>query len=62
MIYNFGMCWVVPLKDKKGITVSKAFQKSLDESKRREAKSYGRKLNKIWADKGSKFYNRSMKS
>ena len=62
MIYNFGMCWVVPLKYKKGITVSKAFQKDLDESKRREAKSYGRKLNKIWADKGSRFYNRSMKS
>ena len=42
MIYNFGMCLVVPLKDKKGIPVSKAFQKILDESKRREAKSYGR--------------------
>ena len=30
------------------------FKKILDNSKR--------KLNKIWVDKGSKFYNRSMKS
>ena len=46
--------WVVPLKDKKGITVTKAFQKILKES--------NRKPNKIWADKSSEFYNRSMKS
>ena len=56
------VCVGLSLKDKKGITVSNAFRKILDESKRREAKSYGRKLNKILADKGSKFYNRSMKS
>ena len=36
--------WVVPLKDKKGITIAKAFQEILDES--------GRKPNKIWVDKG----------
>ena len=35
-----------------------AFQKILDESSRRE----GCKPNKIWVDKGSKFYNRSIKS
>ena len=46
--------WVVPLKDKKGITITNAFQKMLDES--------GRKTNKIWVDKGSEFYNRLMKS
>ena len=45
---------VVPLKDKKGITITKSFQKKLDES--------GHKPNKIWVDKGSKFYNKSMKS
>ena len=45
--------WVVPLKDKKGITFTNAFQKILKESKR--------KPNKIWADKGSKFYNRMVK-
>ena len=46
--------WVVPLKDKKGITIVDAFQKILNDSKR--------KPNKIWVDKGSEFYNRSMKS
>ena len=37
--------WVVPLKDKKGVTIVNAFQKILDDSKR--------KPNKIWVDKGS---------
>ena len=44
--------WVIPLKDKKGITITNAFQKILDESKR--------KLNKIWVGKGCEFCNRSM--
>ena len=46
--------WVDPLKDKKGNTISNAFQKILDES--------NRKPNKIWVNKGSEFYSRSMKS
>ena len=45
--------WVVPLKDKKGISIVNAFQKILKES--------DRKPNKIWVDKGSKFYNNSFK-
>ena len=45
---------VVLLKDKKGITTTNAFQRILDES--------GHKLNKIWEDKGSEFYNKSVKS
>ena len=45
--------WVVPLKDKKGISIVNAFQKILKESDRRP--------NKIWADKGSEFYNNSFK-
>ena len=45
--------WVILLKDKKRITITNAFQKILDES--------NHKLNKIWVDKGSEFYNRSMK-
>ena len=45
--------WVVPLKDKKGITITNAFQKILDGS--------NRKPNKIWVDKGSEFYNSSFK-
>ena len=52
-IYN-KYVWVIPLKDKKGVTIVNAFQKILDDSKR--------KLNEIWVDKGSEFYNRSMKS
>ena len=42
--------WVVPLKDKKGITIANTFQEILDES--------GRKPNTIWVDKGSEFYKR----
>ena len=37
--------WFVPLKDKKGIAMTNAFQKILDESKW--------KPNKVWVDKGS---------
>ena len=44
----------IPLKDKKGISITNDFQKILNES--------NRKPNKIWVDKGSAFYNRSMKS
>ena len=46
--------WVVPLKDKKGVSIINAFQNILKKSNRRP--------NKIWVDKDSEFYNRSMKS
>ena len=46
--------WVIPLKDEKEIMVTNAFQKFLDES--------NHKPNKIWADKFSEFYKRSMES
>ena len=42
-----------PLKDKKGIAFTNAFQEILDES--------NRKPKKIWLDNGNEFYNRSMK-
>ena len=42
------------MKDKKGITMTNAFQKILNES--------NCKPDKIWVDKISEFYNRSMKS
>ena len=45
---------VVPLKDKTGITTTNVFRKILDESYRTP--------NKIWIEKGSELYNRSMKS
>ena len=60
--FRFSLCvidifskyaWVVPLKDKKGVTVTDAFQKILKES--------NQKTNKIWVDKGSEFYNNTFK-
>ena len=44
------------------IRITNPFQRILDELKRCVTKSKGCKPNKIWVDKGSKFYNRSMKS
>ena len=43
--------WVVPLKDKKDVSIVDAFQKILDKS--------ARKPSKILVDKGSEFYNNS---
>ena len=45
--------WVVPLKDKKGISTVTAFQSILKQS--------NRKPNKIWVNKGSEFYNNFFK-
>ena len=45
---------VIPLKDKKGVTITNPFQKNLKESNRKPSKTL--------VDKGSEFYNRSMKS
>ena len=41
------------MEDKKGIIITHNFQKVLDES--------NRKPNKIWVDKGSELYNKSIK-
>ena len=49
------------MENKKDTTITNAVQKFLKESNRRKAKSIGRKPNKIWVDKGSEFYNKSMK-
>ena len=45
--------WVVPSKDKKGVSIATAVQSILKQS--------NRKPNKIWVDKGSQFYNASFK-
>ena len=45
--------WVVPLKDKKDITIVNAFQSILDSSKR--------KANIRWVDQGSEFFNSPFK-
>ena len=44
--------WIVPLKDKKGETVTQAFQQIFKE---------GDKPEYLWTDKGSEFYNKHMK-
>ena len=46
--------WLIPLNDKKGVTIVNTFQSILNDSKR--------KPNKIWIDKRSEFYKISMKS
>ena len=46
VIYIFSKyAWVVPLKDKKSVAITNAFQKILDDM--------NRKPNKIWVDKGN---------
>ena len=42
------------LKERKSITINNAFEKSLDESTRKPSKT--------WVDKGSEFFNKSIKS
>ena len=39
--------WVIPLKDKKGVSIANGFEKGLNDSKR--------KTNKIWVNRGSEF-------
>ena len=53
MIFFSKYAWVIPLKDKKGVSIVDASQKILKKS--------NRKPNKIWVDKGSKFYKNSFK-
>ena len=45
--------FVVPLKDKKGTSITNAFNKIIKQS--------NRKPNKIWVDQGSEFYNHVFK-
>ena len=61
--FKFSLCdidiyskyaWVTPLKDKETITITGAFQKIF--------KEFNRRQNRIWVDKGSELYNRSVKS
>ena len=51
--------WIVPLKDKKGISIVKAFQIILKQSNRcaKGTTVQHVKPNKIWVDKGSELYN-----
>ena len=53
--------WVVPLKDKKGISIVKAFQiilkQSINRQRDKDTSAKHLKPTKIWVDKGSGFYN-----
>ena len=51
--------FVVPLKDKKGISIVNAFDKIIKQSNRRAKGTSAEhvKPNKIWVDQGSEFYN-----
>ena len=51
-LVNMKYAWVVPSKDKSGISIVNAFQKTI--SKRR-------KPNKIWNDQCGELYNNSFK-
>ena len=42
--------WVIPIKDKKGVSIVNAFKKIISKE---------RKPNKIWVDQGREFYNNS---
>ena len=55
MCYNLysKYAFVVPLKDKKGISITNAFKKIIKQSRR--------KPNKIWVDRRSEFYNHDFK-
>ena len=44
--------WIIPLKDKKGVTVSEAFKLVFKE---------GRKPEYLWVDKGKEYYNKHVK-
>ena len=46
--------WAIPLPDKKGQTVAKAFKRIMNES--------DRKPKKVWVDKGTEFYNQYVKA
>ena len=51
--FSIKYAFVIPLKDKKGISIVNAFNKIIKQS--------NRKPNKIWVDQGSEFYNRAFK-
>ena len=52
--------WVVPIKDKKGVSIVNAFKKIISEGSEAESKRQ-RNPNKIWVDQGSEIYNNSFK-
>jgi len=45
--------WLVPLKDKRGVTIATELKKII--------KTSGRSPNKLWVEKGKEFYNKNVK-
>ena len=45
--------WAIPLKNKSGLSITNGFKTILSE---------GRKPEKLWVDRGSEFYNKTVKS
>ena len=54
------MLGFIPINNKKGTSIVKAFEKIISEESKAESKRQ-RKPNKIWVDQGSEFYNKSFK-
>ena len=52
--------WVVPLKDKRGISIVNVFQKIISKDSKTESKGR-RKPNKIWINQVGEFYNKLFK-
>ena len=50
--------WFIPIKDKKGTSIANAFKKMFEFEYESDS---NRKPNKIWADQGSEYYNKSFK-
>ena len=53
--------WIVPLKTKTGLEVSKAFESIFRQLKVLGAKGTVPKPKKLWADKGKEYYNKNVK-
>ena len=53
--------WIVPLKTKTGLEVSKAFESIFRQVKVLGAKGTVPKPKKLWVDKGKEYYNKNVK-
>ena len=52
--------WVIPLKNKSGLSITIGFKIVLSENP--QGGSESRKPEKLWVDKGSEFYNKTFKT
>ena len=52
--------WAIPLKNKSGLSITNGFKTILSEGPQGGPES--RKPEKLWADRGSEFYNKTFKT